>query len=94
MGRSEGTSESGQTLVEYAAALGVIALGCILALTFFGGSVERLLGSSGDRAGALLPPLSGTLPTTTEECEDGGWRNYPQFSSEAACKEYVEGLGP
>ena len=44
----------------------------------------------------FVPPTSPALayPTTLEDCEDGGWRNYVQFESEEECKEYVEDNAP
>jgi Flp pilus assembly pilin Flp len=89
---------SGQVSAEYAIVMGAIAVVCIVALVFIGFAVSGRFESGGERVrqAPLEPPMpSGlTWPTTLEECEDGGWRNFPQFADEDECTEYVEGLTP
>jgi Flp pilus assembly pilin Flp len=91
---------SGQVSAEYAIVIGAIAVVCIAALVFVGFAVSERFESGGEhvRQGPLEPPKpspSGLVwPTTVEECEDGGWRNFPQFADEEECREYVEGLTP
>ena len=90
--------ESGQTFAEYAVVLGAIAFGCIVAVLFLGGGVTDLFGSTARplAPGTHQPPVPSELPypTRLEECADDGWRDFPQFADEAACREYVESLSP
>jgi hypothetical protein len=43
------------------------------------GSIAEL--AEGDISIVDAPPL----PTTKQECKNGGWRNYPQFKNQGAC---------
>jgi Flp pilus assembly pilin Flp len=90
--------QSGQAMSEYAVILGAIAVGCIVAVLFLGGGIfDKFGGAAKPLAGQPhKPPVAGELPypTTLEECEDGGWLDFPQFPDEEACREYVESLTP
>jgi Flp pilus assembly pilin Flp len=85
-------SESGQGLIEYALILGVIALLATAAIVFSGvisknyGSVSNDLGH-GTTSQPMTPPAQ--WPTSVEQCLNGGWRDFPQFSDEASCVRYV-----
>jgi Flp pilus assembly pilin Flp len=95
--RSKHGDEAGQAFAEYALVLAGIAIICIVAILFVSGAVGGLFDSTGKPGtpGTFKPPSAQlSWPTTIEECEDGGWRNFAQFSSEKECKEYVEGLAP
>ncbi len=35
---------------------------------------------------AVRPP---GVPTSKEQCKDGGWRNYPQFKNQGQCEKFV-----
>jgi hypothetical protein len=68
-----------------------------VAILFVSGAVGGLFDDTGKRGspGGFRPPATQlSWPTTLEECEDGGWRNFAQFSSEEDCREYVESLSP
>jgi Flp pilus assembly pilin Flp len=90
--------EPGQAMSEHAIILGAIAVGCIVAVLFLGGGIFDLFGSTSKPLSRqpLTPPVQGGLPypTSLEECEDGGWHDFPQFANEEACREYVESLSP
>jgi Flp pilus assembly pilin Flp len=90
--------ELGQASGEYAIVVGAIVLVCIAAALFLGLAIRGQLGSASDpvRTAPFEPPRSPpvTWPSTLADCEDGGWRNYPQFENEAKCREYVERLRP
>jgi len=91
--------DSGQVSAELALVLGMIAFGCIVALVYLGGGVTRLFDSSADPlrpGGVFLPPTAPALtyPTALVDCEDDGWKNFPQFADQAACEAYVEGVIP
>jgi Flp pilus assembly pilin Flp len=101
VGRERGHTESGQVGGEYAIIVGVIALVCLVVLMVLGTGVRGQFQHDGEAAqqapAPFQPPIpSETLswPATTAECEDGGWRNFAQFGSEAECREYVDGLTP
>ena len=87
-------SESGQAISEYVMILAVIALGCMVAVLFFSGSVKGLFGSTTRpmNSAPLQPP--DPVPTSVEDCKNGGWTNFPQFQSEAECIDFVNSLGP
>ena len=86
--------ESGQAISEYAMILAVIALGCLVAVFFFSDGVHRLFGSTTRpmNSAPLQPP--DPVPTSVEQCQNGGWRNFPQFQSEEECIDFVNNLGP
>ena len=84
---------------ELALVIGIIAFGCIVALLYLGGGVTRLFGSSADPlapGGVLMPPTAPALtsPTARADCEDDGWKAFPQFADQSACEAYVDGLTP
>jgi Flp pilus assembly pilin Flp len=91
-------SESGQALVEYALILATIA--CLVTVLFFSGSINGLFGSTSSKFqnGFNPPAVPGSpvtppeqWPTSVEQCLDGGWQNYPQFTDEASCIQFVTG---
>ncbi len=104
MGQERGHTESGQVSGEYAIIGGVIALVCIVVLMVLGTGVRGQFQQAGEGAqqapaqqAPIQPPIPSetlTSPATIAECEDGGWRNFAQFDSEAECREYVDGLTP
>ncbi len=90
---------SGQVSTEFALVLGIIAFGCIVALLYLGGGITRLFGSSADPltpGGVFMPPTAPALPypTALADCEDDGWKDFPQFADQSACEAYVDGLTP
>jgi Flp pilus assembly pilin Flp len=87
-------SESGQEIAEYAMILALIAIGCMVAVLYFSGGVQRLFGSTTRpmNSAPMQPP--DPVPTSVEQCQNGGWRNFPQFQSEAECINFVNNLGP
>jgi Flp pilus assembly pilin Flp len=92
-------AETGQAAAEYVLIAAAVAIGCAMAVLFFGGAVTNLFGTSAKpiKTAPFRPPVrSGdiTFPTTVAECVDGGWRNFPQFADEAACADYVASLAP
>ena len=34
--------------------------------------------------------VSLIVPTSKDQCKDGGWQNYPQFKNQGECASYVE----
>ena len=90
--------ESGQVSGEYAIVIGVMALVVIVAVITLGAGIRDTFQQSGNevqRAPFQPPRSSGQVwPTSIADCEDDGWRGYPQFSSEDDCRRYVEGLTP
>lgn len=91
-------SELGQASAEYAVVVGAIVLVCIAAALFLGLAIRGQFGEASDPAqrAPFEPPRSPpvTWPITLADCEDGGWRNYPQFRNERECRDYVERLSP
>ena len=101
MARAQYRSERGQTQAEYTVVLAAIAVACILAALFVGGAVSGLFDSSptplvpgSSPFTPPHPPAALTQPSSAEECTNEGWRSFPQFDSEAACLDYVDGLAP
>ena len=74
--------------------LAAIALGCLVAVYFFSGGVQGLFGSTTRpmNSAPLQPP--DPVPTSVEDCQNGGWRDFPQFQSEAECIDFVNSGGP
>jgi Flp pilus assembly pilin Flp len=90
-------ADHGQVAAEYVLILAGIAVACVVAVLFLGGAVSNLFDSSGKpmQSAPFRPPVSSlAYPTTLEDCDDPGWRDFPQFADEQACRTYVEGLGP
>ena len=99
VGQERGHTESGQVSGEYAIIVAVIALVCIVAVLVLGIGIRGQFQSGGEgvQQAPFQPPIPSSgvsWPATLAECEDGGWRNFPQFASEAECREYVDGLTP
>ena len=99
MDRGKGNGESGQSMAEYAILAGAIAAACSIAILFLSGGIGELFGSTSTpmKTAPFRPPSTSsglTYPTTLAECANGGWKNFPQFTSEAKCVEYVESLAP
>ncbi len=93
-------SASGQALAEYAVIIAAIAVACMIAVLFLVAGIRGRYDST-DRAAPeapFVPPPSPALsyPTTPEDCEDGGWKDYVQlrFEDERACKKYVKEHSP
>jgi hypothetical protein len=42
-----------------------------------------------DFVSSLVEPVP-LLPTSKEQCKDGGWQNYPQFKNQGDCVSFVE----
>lgn len=82
---------------EYALILGGIALVCVLAVLFLG---ERISGLFESTAQPIAPtsqqPTSPSVPypLAISDCRDGGWQSFPQFTSEGACEDWVNGITP
>jgi Flp pilus assembly pilin Flp len=90
-------ADHAQVAAEYVLVLAGVAVGCIVAVLYFGGTVSGLFDSSGKpmRSAPFRPPASGVAyPASLEDCEDPGWRDYPQFPDEQSCRDYLEGLNP
>jgi Flp pilus assembly pilin Flp len=86
-------------MAEYAILAAAITVGCAPAMLFLSGAIGALFGSTARpvRTAPFQPPSPSpelTYPTTLAECEDGGWRDFPQFASEAECIDFVDGLTP
>jgi Flp pilus assembly pilin Flp len=99
--RDELRSQSAQTMGEYAVILGGLALVVVVAVVFLGGRIGDLFGGTGSsvqqpRSAPFTPPYpSGvSFPATLQDCQNGGWRDYAQFETEAECVSYVDALMP
>lgn len=82
---------------EYALILGGIALVCVLAVLFLGDRISDLF----DRTAKPIVPASAVptgpgvpYPLTLADCRDGGWQSFPQFASQGACEDWVNGIRP
>jgi Flp pilus assembly pilin Flp len=98
MERSRLHAESGQTSVETVLTIAAIALGCLVAAIFLSGSIRGIFGSISDPTGPqpsapFVPPAVVAVPVTVEDCLNGGWRNYPQFTNQGQCVHFVQGGG-
>jgi hypothetical protein len=40
-------------------------------------------------AGGIVVVDAPALPTSTDQCKNGGWRNYPGFENQGACVSFV-----
>jgi hypothetical protein len=88
-------------MAEYAVVLAGIAVVCLVATVFVGAAIQGRFQSTNRPmpAGPFEPPPTRAVPkpnspTAIAECEDGGWRNFPQFHSEVECRRYVDSLPP
>jgi Flp pilus assembly pilin Flp len=91
------SSEAGQTFSEYALMLGALALVCVLGVQFLGHRIADLFDSTAGPIATTTShdtPPRASVPTTIADCEDDGWRGYPEFSSEEDCVDFVDRLGP
>ena len=83
VGVRERTSESGQATAEYVMLMAAIAIG-LIAASFPGRRRRRTLRIvvRALQQAPFTPPSRPTSvwPTSLADCEDGGWRNYPQFA--------------
>ena len=84
-------------MAEYAIVLAGLAVVCLVAAVFVGAAIQGRFESTNTPtpANPFEPPPTRAVPqpnspTAIAECEDGGWRNFPQFDSEAECRRYVE----
>jgi hypothetical protein len=95
-----GDSERGQVLGEYAIVIGLIAFVCAVALLYFGvvlrndyqSGREQIQQAPYERPIRPTPSAPQSWPTTLADCEDGAWKDFPQFKNEAECAEYVNRL--
>jgi Flp pilus assembly pilin Flp len=92
------SSESGQTLSEYAVVIAGICVVCLIAALFVGGTISARFQGAGDSVTTPSAPFDPpdqptvTWPTKIEDCENGGWQNFPQFTDEQECIDYVNSL--
>jgi len=50
---------------------------------------NNIYGFSGPGAGGTQQLVVSCLPTTKDECKDGGWRNFPDFKNQGQCVSFV-----
>jgi hypothetical protein len=87
-------------LAETAVIVAAVAVTCLLAALFLGSTIKGLFDGADANPtipAPFTPPATQPAPaspTTLEECERGGWRNFAQFRSERECKDYVRSLQP
>ena len=71
---------------------------CIAAVMLLGGNIRDLFASTADPCPRRHARVCTTgpliYPTTIGQCRNGGWQNYVQFDSEAACADYIGTLEP
>ena len=91
-------SESGQGLVEYALILGLVAV--LASAIYLSGAINGVFGSTSNSLNGLDPPTATVPmtppvpgPTSVQQCYNGGWRDYPQFTDQASCVQFVLGGG-
>ena len=58
-----------------------------LRVMFFGTSV-----TVNETFDSALTQTELIVPTSKEQCKNGGWRNYPQFKNQRQCVDYVDSL--
>jgi hypothetical protein len=95
-----GDTERGQVVGEYAIVIGLIAFVCVVALLYFGFVLRDDYESGGGQIQQapyepptpVTPSAPQSWPTTLADCEDGGWQDFPQFTNEAGCVEYINRL--
>ena len=99
MRKSLHRSQSGQSLVEYVLLIGAVAMVCLASVAFLSGSIDDLFGSISSSPGVFNPPSAPTpvppeaelaVPSSVDDCLEGGWQDYPQFGDEAACIAFIE----
>ena len=95
-GVRRGARPDAQASTEFALILGAIAVGCIIVLLLFSGTLAGRFDSDAEPfapGGPLLPPTPTvpelTFPTSIDQCKNGGWQTFPQFGSEEACLDYL-----
>ena len=76
-------------MAEYAILAAAIAAACSIAVLFLSGGIGELFGSTSTpmKTAPFGPPSPSpglTYPTTLAECANGGWKDFPQFTSEAS----------
>jgi Flp pilus assembly pilin Flp len=81
---------------EYALILGGIALVCVLAVVFLGDGISGLFDSTAQPIEQTSQTTSPSVPypLVITDCQDGGWQSFPQFASEGACEDWVNGITP
>lgn len=97
MARGRHTSESGQTIGEYAVVIAGITVVCLVAALFLGAVIGNRVreGKPPAPVEAFEPPTTSpqlVWPTKLEDCESDGWRNYAQFQNQRECTDYVRGI--
>ena len=95
--RGRHTSESGQTIGEYAVVIAGIAVVCLVAALFLGAVIANHVRAGKPPASMepFEPPRTApqlVWPRRLEDCENGGWHNYVQFNDERECTDYVRGV--
>ena len=45
--------------------------------------------AAGDDPFAVAVSPAPRVPTSKEQCKNGGWRNFPQFKNEGLCIAFV-----
>jgi Flp pilus assembly pilin Flp len=96
MGRKWSASQSGQTQAEFSLIVAAIAIGCIVAVVIFGGTVGGLWDKSTKPVGpsTFNPPTTTVpTPTTAADCDDPGWATYG-FDDRDACLTWVANNSP
>ena len=57
----------------------------LLDISGFGGQHEVIFGETFSSQGVVL-----IVPTSKDQCKDGGWHQYPQFRNQGDCVSFVE----
>jgi hypothetical protein len=83
-------------MAEYAVVIAGIVTVCVVAALFLGSVIGNRVHDAKPTAPLAPPhpPPQLVWPTRVEECENEGWRDYPQFKDEGQCKDYVVGKVP
>lgn len=96
MGWSRSASPSGQTQAEFSLIVAAIAIGCIVVVLIFGGTVGGLW----DRSTKPVSPATFDPPTATivtpkkaADCDDPGWASYG-FADRDKCLTWVANNAP
>jgi hypothetical protein len=96
------TSTTGQVTAEFSLLIGVIAVGCILAILVLMNGIGGLFPDSSPTPSGhspFQPPKSSSdvrFPTSIDQCLNDGWRDYTalNFESQADCENYVNDQAP